>query len=121
MPTLQTSAPALLVRNVKASADCFRDRCGFRYEGFHGAPPRFCMAWRDRRCVMLKPTDRVDKTQPNWTVEENLWDTCFWADEFAAAGATIDGGPCDRPWNRPEFGTQDLDRHDIGFRQNLGA
>ena len=37
--------------------------------------------------------------------------------EFVRRGATIDYGPCDQPYGCREFGTQDLDGHDIGFGQ----
>jgi len=128
MPKLLTSAPVLLVRDVHASADYFRDKCGFTYDRFWGEPERFCMVWRDHLCLMLKQTDHVEKIQPNWTVEDQLWDAYFWVDdadalhqEFVAAGATIDYGPCDQPWNCREFGIQDLDNHDIAFGQDLDA
>ena len=125
---LLTSAPVLLVRDVHASADYFRDKCGFTYDQFWGDPPNFCMVWRDRLCLMLKQTDHVDKIQPNWTVEDKLWDAYFWVDdadalhaEFVAAGATIDYGPCDQPYGCREFGIQDLDNHDIAFGQDIEA
>jgi len=37
--------------------------------------------------------------------------------EFVRSGAKIDYGPCDQPYGCREFGTQDLDGHDIGFGQ----
>lgn len=128
MPKLTTSAPVLLVRDVKASADYFRDCCGFKYERFWGDPPGFCMVWRDNLCIMLKQTAQHDKIIANWTVEDCLWDVYFWVDdaqtlhdEFVAAGARIDYGPCTQDYGCYEFGIQDLDNHDIAFGQDLEA
>lgn len=128
MPTLQTSAPVLLVRNVQASADYFRDCCGFSYERFWGEPPDFCMVWRDRLCIMLKQTEQVEKIVPNWRIEDKLWDIYFWVDdvdmlhdEFVKAGARIDYGLCDQDYGCREFGIQDLDDHDIAFGQDMKA
>ncbi len=126
MPKLLTSAPVLLVRDVAASAAYFRDCCGFRFDRFWGDPPAFCMVWRDGLCVMLKETRHTERIQPNWTVEDKLWDAYFWVDdadglhaEFAAAGAHIDYGPCTQPHGCREFGIQDLDGHDLAFGQDL--
>ena len=131
MPKLLNCAPVLLVRDVHASADYFRDKCGLSYDRFwgeEGGSDTFCMVWRDRLCIMLKQTVHVDKIQPNWKVEDKLWDAYFWVDdanalhaELLAAGATIDYGPCDQPYGCREFGIQDLDNHDIGFGQDIGA
>ncbi|MEQ9460575.1 MAG: hypothetical protein RIG82_06465 [Phycisphaeraceae bacterium] len=126
MAKLTTSAPVLLVRDVVASANYFRDCCGFKYERFWGDPPDFCMVWRDGLCIMLRQTDQHDKIVANWTVEDKLWDIYFWVDdadalhdEFVKAGATIDYGPCDQPYGCREFGIQDLDNHDIAFGHDV--
>ncbi|MEM8783157.1 MAG: bleomycin resistance protein [Planctomycetota bacterium] len=113
MPKLTTLAPVLLVRDVVASADYFRDRCGFRYDRFWGDPPDFCMVWRDGLCLMLKQTQKHEAIVPNWKVEDKLWDAYFWVDDadglyeqFKAAGARMDYGPCDQPYGCREFGIQ---------------
>lgn len=128
MPKLTTSAPVLLVRDVKKSADYFRDCCGFTYDKFWGDPARFCMVWRDNLCIMLHETAHHDKIVANWTVEDKLWDIYFWVDdadalhdELVKAGATIDYGLCDQPYGCREFGIQDLDNHDIAFGQDMNA
>jgi uncharacterized glyoxalase superfamily protein PhnB len=48
----------------------------------------------------------------------------FWVDdvdalykEFVERGAKIDYELCDQPYGCREFGTQDIDGHDIGFGQ----
>jgi hypothetical protein len=61
---------------------------------------------------------------PRWTIFTGLWDMYFWVDyidalfkEFVERGAKIDYGLCDQPYGCREFGTQDIDGHDIGFGQ----
>ena len=126
MPRLTTSAPVLLVRDVQASADYFRDCCGFKYDRLWGDQPGFCMVWRDNLCIMLSQTDQPDEIIPNWQVVDQMWDAYFWVDdadalhdEFVKAGAKIDYGLEDKPYGCREFGIQDLDNHDIAFGQDL--
>ncbi len=126
MPHLTTSAPVLLVRDVKASADYFRDCCGFKYDLLWGDPAGFCMVWRDNLCIMLSQTDQADRIVPNWKVVHQMWDAYFWVDdadalhdEFVKAGATIDYGLSDKPYGCREFGIRDSDGHDIAFGQDL--
>ena len=42
-------------------------------------------------------------------------------EQFKAAGAKMDYGPCDQPYGCREFGIQDLDSHDIAFGQDTEA
>ena len=44
---LTASAPVLLVKDVVAAADFYRDTMGFRYERFWGKPPSFVILKRD--------------------------------------------------------------------------
>ena len=53
MPKILSGAPVLLVRDVKAAADYFRDKLGFSYDRIWGEPPDFCMVHRDGNTVML--------------------------------------------------------------------
>jgi uncharacterized glyoxalase superfamily protein PhnB len=123
-PRLKSSAAVLLVKDVRAAADHYRDRLGFGYDDFFGEPPSFCILRRDGCYLMLKQADDSKHIVPHWTVSDKLWDVYFWvtdADglfrEFEDRGATIDYGPCDQPYGCREFGIQDLDGHDIGFGQ----
>jgi uncharacterized glyoxalase superfamily protein PhnB len=77
--------------------------------------------------VMIKQIDDHKQIVPRWTVSSGLWDMYFWVDdverlyrEFVERGARIDYGLCDQPYGCREFGTQDLDGHDIGFGQDIG-
>jgi uncharacterized glyoxalase superfamily protein PhnB len=121
---LTGSAPILLVRDVAAAANHYRDALGFSSVQFVGEPPTFVILGRDGLRLMLKQADDPRHVVPHWTVSSKLSDAYFWvtdADalhaEFVARGATIDYGPCDQPYGCREFGVQDLDGHDISFGQ----
>ena len=123
---LTHSAPVLLVRDVRAAADHYRDAMGFRYERFSGEPPSFVILARDSMDVMLKQIDDPKQIVPRWVASAGLWDMYFWVDdvealyqEFVARSARIDYGLCNQPYGCREFGTQDLDGHDIGFGQAI--
>ncbi|GAA5121212.1 VOC family protein [Luteolibacter yonseiensis] len=121
---LTASAPILLVRDVVASANHYRDAMGFAYDRFYNDPPDFVILHRDGMYLMLKQADDAKDVVPHWTVSHNLWNAYFWVSdadalhaEFVANGAKIDYGPCDQPYGCREFGIQDLDGHDIAFGQ----
>ena len=127
-PRLIGSAPILLVRDVVASANYYRDKVGFNYDRLWGEPPRFCILWRDNFHLMLSQTDDPKAIVPHYKVVENMWNVYFWVDDVQALfdelkgkGATIDYELCDQPYGCREFGIQDLDGYDIAFGQDLDA
>lgn len=124
VPKLTSNAAVLLVKDIFAAAEHYRDRLGFAYDGFFGEPPSFCILHRDGCYLMLKQADDPKHVVPHWTVSDKLCNVYFWvtdADalcrEFRDRGATIDYGPCDQPYGCREFGIQDLDGYDISFGQ----
>ena len=121
---LTSSAAVLLVKDVLAAANHYRDKLGFKYHGFFGEPPAFCILQRDGCHLMLKQVEDPQHVVPHWMVSDKLCNVYFWvtdADalhaEFKRRGATIDYGPCDQPYGCREFGIQDLDGYDISFGQ----
>jgi len=121
---LTAIAPVLLVKNVVAAANHYRDKMGFQYNRFWGEPPNFVILSRDGMQLMLKQAEDPKHVVPHWTVSNGIWNVYFWVNdvealfkEFTERGATIDYGLCDQPYDCREFGTQDLDGHDIGFGQ----
>lgn len=121
---LTASAPVLLVKDVVAAANHYRDAMGFGYERFWGEPPNFVILNRDGLQVMLRQADDPKHVVPHWTVADKLWNIYFWVSdvdalyrEFRARGAKIDYELCEQPYGCREFGTQDLDGHDLGFGQ----
>jgi catechol 2,3-dioxygenase-like lactoylglutathione lyase family enzyme len=124
MAQLQSVAPVLLVRDVVAAADYFRDRLGFAYDRFWGEPPDFCMVERDGLTVMLSQAPAGAEIRPHWRVVKQMWDAYFWVEdvealyaEYQRRGARIDYGLGLKPYGVREFGVQDLDGHDIAFGQ----
>src|SRR5262245_36484490 len=122
---LTSSAPVLLVRDVVAAANHYRDALGFAYERFWGEPPDFVILRRDGLHLMLSLAPGGHTIVPNWKVNE-IWNVYFWVDdvdalfsEFKKRGAKIDYGLEDKPYKVREFGIQDLDGYDIGFGQPL--
>ena len=121
---LTASAAVLLVRDVVKAANYYRDAMGFEYERFWGEPPSFVILHRDSMYVMLKQAEDPNHVVPHWTVSERLWNIYFWVSdvdalytEFVGRGAKIDYGLCNQSYGCREFGTQDLDGHDIAFGQ----
>lgn len=117
-----SGAPVLLVRDVVASANYFRDCLGFTYERFWGEPAGFCMVKRDDNVVMLSQAPPDADLQPHWQIVDGMWNAYFWVDdvraiyeEFQANGARIDYELGLKNYGVLEFGIQDLDGHDIAF------
>ena len=116
----------LLVSDVVASANYFRDCVGFKYDRFYGDPPHFCITHRDGHYLMLAKATIRSQITPYWKIVDHMWNAYFWVDdakalhqEFVAAGAKIDYGLGKKPYGILEFGIQDLDGHDIGFGQPI--
>ncbi len=123
-PRLTASAPVLLVRDVVAAADHYRDTMGFAYDRFWGEPPSFVILQRDEMYLMLKQASDPKDVIPIWTVSEAKWNAYFWVsdadglhEEFVRRSAKIDYAPCDQPYGCREFATRDIDGYDIGFGQ----
>jgi predicted enzyme related to lactoylglutathione lyase len=119
---LTSSAGVLLVKDVLASANHYRDKLGFGYDDFFGEPPSFCILHRDGCYLMLAQVGDPKHVVPHWTLRDKTWNVYFWVSdadalhrEFVGRGATIDYGPCDQPYGCREFGIQDIDGYDIGF------
>ncbi|MEZ5863150.1 MAG: hypothetical protein R3D25_03420 [Geminicoccaceae bacterium] len=126
--TLIGHAPILLVRNVVAAAEYWRDRVGFTIPRYWGEPPGFCIPQRDGLSLMLSQAPADHLIVPNWRVVDKMWDVYFWVDdveamhaELTARGAMIDYGLGIKDYGVKEFGIQDLDDHDIAFGQVLDA
>ena len=120
------SAPILLVKDVVASANYYRDKVGFSYERFWGDPPYFCILWRGDFALMLNQVEDPSVIVPHHRVAEKLWNVYFWVDDAEALyedlkkrGAKIDYELGDKPYGCREFGIQDLDGYDIAFGQEL--
>jgi len=120
------SAPILLVKDVLASANYYRDQIGFSYDHIWGQPPTFCILERDGFRLMLQEVEDDKYVVPHYKAADNMWNVYFWVDdaeqiyaELKRSGAKIDYELCDQPYGCREFGIQDLDGYDIAFGQNI--
>jgi uncharacterized glyoxalase superfamily protein PhnB len=127
MTKLTGVAPILLVKDVVAAANYWRDCVGFSYERFWGEPPCFVILHRDGLQLMLSQAPESAELRPHWTIVNQMWNVYFWVDdvetlyaELQERGATIDYTLGDKPYGCREFGIQDLDGHDIAFGQVIG-
>ena len=125
-PRIVGSAPILLVTDVEAAANYYRDKVGFRYDRLWGDPPGFCILGRDGFHLMLARVEDRSAIVPHYKVVEKMWNIYFWVDdveglyeELQRRGAVIDYTLCDQPYGCREFGVQDLDGYDIAFGQNI--
>lgn len=124
MAKLTGSAPILLVKDVVAAANYWRDQVGFSYERFWGDPPGFCILNRDGRHLMLSQVEDAAGIRPHWQIVHQMWNIYFWVDdakalheELVQRGAKIDYELELKFYGCLEFGIQDLDGHDIAFGQ----
>ena len=127
-PKIIGSAPVLLVKDVVASANYYRDKVGFNYDRFWEEPPGFCILDRDGFQLMLKQVEDEKLIVPHYKVVKNMWNVYFWVDdadklyhELKNLGATIDYELCNQPYGCREFGIQDLDGYDIAFAYEPGT
>jgi len=121
------SAPILLVRDVEASANFYRDALGFEYDRLWGDPPGFCVLRRDCAHLMLARCEDPNAIVPHWKTVEKMWNVYFWVDdakamyeELVERGARIDYHLCEQEHGCLEFGVQDPDGYDIAFGEDLG-
>lgn len=120
------SAPILLVEDVVAAANYYRDKVGFSYERFWGDPPNFCILERNGFHLMLSQVDDSKHIVPHYKVVPYMWNVYFWVDdatkmyeEMKASGAIIDYHLGEKDYGCLEFGIQDLDGYDIAFGEVL--
>ena len=78
---LVSAAPVLLVRDVVAAANHYRDVLGFTYDRFWGQPPNFVILHRDGMRLMLSEAPRGTAIVPHWKVNAGIWNVYFWTDD----------------------------------------
>lgn len=119
-----TIAPYLIVSDVVATADYYRDKLGFQYDRFWGDPPNFCMVKRGGIIIMLSQLGGRGAPQPNHRVDPDgeAWDAYIWTEdadalrsEFAAKGVTIARDICDQPYGMRDFDIEDCNGYRLCF------
>lgn len=121
-------APCLIVDDVVATANYYRDQLGFHYERFWGQPPNFCMVERGGVTLMLSQLCPGGRMRPNHTVDGNgdAWDAYVWvknADalyaEFKGKGVKIARDICDQPYGCRDFDVEDCNGYRLCFGHNI--
>jgi hypothetical protein len=125
-PRLTATSAVLLVEDIVAAANHYRDVLGFAYDGFWGDPPKFVILHRDGMYLALKRANDPKDIVPLRTVSDVPWNVYFWvtdADalyaEFVGKKAKIDYVPCDQLYGCREFCILDIDGYGVGFGQLL--
>ena len=121
-------APYLIVDDVVATANYYRDKLGFRYERFWGEPPCFCMVRRNGVVIMLSQLERTGVMRPNRLVdpEKGAWDAYVWIDdadalhaEYKSKGVKIARDVCDQPYGCRDFDVGDWNGYLLCFGQDI--
>lgn len=123
-------APYLIVHDVVATANYYRDKLGFGYERFWNDPPSFCMVHRSGVVIMLAELEERGVVRPNRVVdpEGSAWDAYIWIDdadalheEFRSKGVGIVRPPCDQPYHCRDFEVEDCNGYRLCFGESLAV
>ena len=120
-PRLTRAVPVILVVNVQASAEFFRDTLGFSIDFLHGHPAFYGSVSRDGACLHLKfvhePVLAVGAQDRDGFISafievENV--KALYA-EYVAAGATFDQKLKKQAWGGRDFIVRDADGNGLCF------
>lgn len=120
-PALRTVTPILLVRDVAASADFFRDRLGFQIDFLHGGPPFYGAVSRDGVCLHLRYVHQpvfaqaaaVEKSLILATIEVSNVQGLF--EELKARNAPFSQTLVKQLWGGTDFHVRDPDGNVLSF------
>jgi uncharacterized glyoxalase superfamily protein PhnB len=120
-------APYLVVDDVQASAEWYRDRLGFHFVRLFGEPPSFAMVKRDGIVIMLKSVPgKKGFARPNHAVDENAWwDAYLWVtgvdalyEELKNRGVKIRREPEIMPYDNKDFDIEDCNGYVLCFGED---
>ena len=125
------AAPFLLVDDVFATAEYYRDRLGFHFDTFYGEPPEFVILKRNATRLMLRqaPQSARPAARPNVERHKHTFDVYIWvsdvdelATELKDRGADIVAGPenAEEGESRRELLARDPNGYLICFGRVLG-
>jgi predicted enzyme related to lactoylglutathione lyase len=121
-------APYLIVADVVATANYYRDKLGFGYHRFWGEPPSFCMVSRSGVVIMLSQRQSPGAMRPNGMADPQgeAWDAYIWVadvdallSEFKSRGVTIARDVCDQPYGCRDFDVEDCNGYRLCFGQPI--
>ena len=123
-------APCLVVDDVVATANYYRDQLGFAYDRLWGNPPSFCMVWRNGVIIMLSQLEQTGVMRPNRMVDPQggAWDAYIWIDnadalhaEFKSKGVKIPRDLFDQPYGCRDFEVEDCNGYRLCFGHDIEA
>jgi catechol 2,3-dioxygenase-like lactoylglutathione lyase family enzyme len=120
-PVLKAVVPVLLVRDVKASADFFRQKLGFEIDFLYGAPPFYGSVWRDGVCLHIRLVHQPvfaqaaarEKSLILASIEVSNVQGLF--EEFHARGVEFAQTLAKQAWGGTDFHVRDPDGNVISF------
>ena len=123
---VQGLSPFLIVSDLVASAEYYRDRLGFDFDEFWGDPPRLAVLYRDGAQIMLAAGNTDTPPNPNRTEEGYCWQVYVHVDdadalhtEMEAVGADILRPPEDRFYQCRDFDVADPDGYVLCFGHEI--
>jgi predicted enzyme related to lactoylglutathione lyase len=128
MVQLSNVSPVLLVADLFATAEYYRDVLGFAFDQIYGEPPSFVIVQRDGARLMFRQPREGSPQPPNAAVTPNFPADVFLAvddvealaEELKRKGADIVEGPTYRPiWNGKELAVRDCNGRVLGFGQAM--
>ncbi len=126
MVQIASASPVLLVADIFATAEYYRDVLGFQFDEIHGDPPSFVIVQRDGVRLMFRqpregaPPPPNGSVSPAFPIDVFLYveDVDALAEELRARRADILHGPTYRPiWNGKELEVRDHDCRVLCFAQ----
>lgn len=126
MVQIASASPVLLVADIFATAEYYRDVLGFQFDEIHGDPPSFVIVQRDGVRLMFRqpregaPPPPNGSVSPAFPIDVFLYveDVDALAEELRARRADIRHGPTYRAiWNGKELEVRDHDGRVLCFAQ----
>lgn len=118
--TLSSIAPQLVVPDVVATAEYYRDIFGFKILGYFAKPPVYSMIARDG--VEIHFGKGEESCVSNAKVRSGAFDLYIWVsdihaifEELTASGADIIEGPVKRVYNSIEVVVRDCNGYVLTF------
>jgi uncharacterized glyoxalase superfamily protein PhnB len=120
-PTLRSAEPQLFVTDIRAAAEYFVQKLGFRLVFLHGDPPFYGQVSRDGAALNLRHVD-APPIDPALAAREDFLAVSINTDEvsalyreFQASGATFHQPLRQEPWGATTFVVKDPDGNLILF------
>lgn len=118
--TLKSVAPQLVVEDVVATAEYYRDVLGFEINGFWADPPVYAIVTRGGVEIHFGKAEK--KGTSNSVVRSGSFDLYVWVDdieqlfgELIAAGGNVVEGPIKRIYESTEVVVKDLNGYVLVF------